>query len=188
MKLLAGLGNPGRQYEATRHNVGWHVLDEIASSAGISIDRRKFNAELGEGLLDGGRVLLVKPQTFMNLSGESIGPAARFHKIEPADVIAIHDELDLEFGRVAIKVGGGHGGHNGLRSMIAHLGTPDFVRVRVGIGRPKGSKEVVGHVLGPFDKQEMAELPFVVARAADAVRCIVKNGALSCMNEFNKRP
>lgn len=187
MKLLAGLGNPGKEYERTRHNIGWLVLDEIAAAAGASIDRKKFGAEIGEAALGSERMLLVKPQTYMNLSGESVGPAARFHKIEAPDVIAIHDDLDLEFGRVQIKIGGGHGGHNGLRSLIAHLGTPEFVRVRVGVGRPGGKKDVVGHVLGGFDKHETAELPLVLAKAADAVRCIVKNGASSCMNEFNKR-
>lgn len=187
MKLLVGLGNPGKDYERTRHNVGWLVLDEIAQATRASIDRKKFGAELGEAEIDGVRTLLIKPQTFMNLSGEAVGPAARFYKIEPADTIVVHDDLDLEFGRVQIKTGGGHGGHNGLRSLIAHLGTPEFVRIRVGIGRPGGKKEVVGHVLGGFDKKETEELPFVLARSAEAVRCVVKNGALKCMNEFNKR-
>lgn len=187
MKLLVGLGNPGREYERTRHNIGWLVLDEIASSARAAIDRKKFGAEIGEAEVDGVRTLFVKPQTFMNLSGEAVGPAAKFYKIEPRDVIVVHDDLDLDFGRVQIKVGGGHGGHNGLRSVIPHLGSPDFVRIRVGIGRPGGKKEVVGHVLGGFDKKETEELPFVIGRAADAIRCLLKNDATKCMNEFNKR-
>lgn len=188
MKLLAGLGNPGVEYERTRHNIGWLVLDEIASAARIAIDRKKFGATLGEATIAGERVLFVKPQTYMNLSGEAIGPAARFHKIEAPDIVVVHDDLDLEYGRVQIKVGGGHGGHNGLRSMIAHLGTPDFVRVRVGIGRPGGKREVVGHVLGGFDKKETEELPFVLGRASDAARCLLQHDAVTCMNEFNKRP
>ena len=187
MKLLVGLGNPGKEYERTRHNVGWLVLDEIASSVRASVDRKKFGAELGEAEIDGVRTLLLKPQTFMNLSGEAVGPAAKFYKIEPRDVIVVHDDLDLEFGRVQIKVGGGHGGHNGLRSVIPHLGSPDFVRVRVGIGRPGGKKEVVGHVLGGFDKKETEELPFVLGRASDAIRCLLANEPTKCMNEFNKR-
>lgn len=187
MKLLVGLGNPGRQYENTRHNVGWLVLDEIASSSGASIDKKKFGAELGEAQVDGVRTLLVKPQTFMNLSGEAVGPAARFYKVEVPDVVVIHDDLDLEFGTVRIKVGGGHGGHNGLRSLLAHLGSRDFVRIRVGIGRPGGKREVVGHVLGGFDRKEAEELPFVLGRAADAARCVLKNDPVLCMNEFNQR-
>jgi PTH1 family peptidyl-tRNA hydrolase len=187
VKLLVGLGNPGKEYERTRHNVGWLVLDEIAAAARASIDRKKFGAELGEAEVDGVRTLLLKPQTYMNLSGEAVGPAARFYKVEPRDVVAVQDELDLEWGRVQIKVGGGHGGHNGIRSLISHLGSPDFVRIRVGIGRPGGKKEVVGHVLGGFDKKESEELPFVLGRAAEAIRCVLKNVPTRCMSEFNKR-
>lgn len=187
MKLLVGLGNPGSEYERTRHNVGWMVLDEIARAAGASIDRQKFRAELGEAVIDGVRTLLLKPQTYMNLSGEAVGPAARFYRIEPKDVVVIHDDLDLDFGRVQIKVGGGHGGHNGLRSLISHLGSPDFVRIRVGIGRPGGKREVVGYVLGGFDKKESEELPFVLDRAAAAARCVLQGDPVRCMNEFNRR-
>lgn len=185
MKLLAGLGNPGREYESTRHNVGFLVLDEIAGSAGARIDRNKFGAELGEATVGGVKTLLVKPQTYMNLSGEAVGAASRFYKVAPEDVIVVHDDLDLEFGRVQIKVGGGHGGHNGLRSLIAHIGA-DFVRVRVGIGKP-GKGQVVDWVLSGFDKKEGQELPFVIGRAADASRCIIQRGPTACMNEFNKR-
>lgn len=185
MKLLAGLGNPGKDYEATRHNVGFMVLDEIAASAGAFLDRKKFGAELCEASVGGIKTLLLKPQTFMNLSGEAVGSAARFYKIAPADVIVIHDELDLEPGRVQIKIGGGHGGHNGLRSLIAHLG-PDFVRIRVGIGKPD-KRDVVGWVLGNFDRQELQELPDSIARAADAARCVLRSGPLACMNEFNQK-
>ena len=186
MKLLAGLGNPGKEYERTRHNVGWLVLDEVSRAAGVSIDRKKFAALLGEGQVAGVKTLLVKPQTFMNLSGEAVGAAARFYKIETPDVVVIHDDLDLEFGRVQVKIGGGHAGNNGIRSCIAHLGA-DFVRIRVGIGKPGGKKEVVGHVLGGFDKREGEELPFLIGKAADAARCVLANGALKCMNEFNRR-
>lgn len=186
MKLLAGLGNPGKEYERTRHNVGWLVLDEVARAAGIAVDRKKFAALLGEGQVAGVKTLLVKPQTFMNLSGEAVGAAARFYKIEPADVVVIHDDIDLEFGRVQVKVGGGHAGNNGIRSCISHLG-PDFVRIRAGIGRPGGKKEVVGHVLGGFDKREAEEMPFLLGKAADAARCVLVSGALKCMNEFNRR-
>ena len=186
MRLVAGLGNPGKEYEGTRHNVGFMVVDELARAARVAVDRKKFAAELGEGEVEGERCLLVKPLTFMNLSGEAVGAAARFYKVPAEHVVVVHDDLDLEFGRVQIKTGGGAGGHNGLKSLIAHLG-PDFVRIRVGIGKPGGKKEVVGHVLGGFDRKESEELPFAIGRAADATRCVVKNGPLRCMNEFNRR-
>jgi len=186
VKILAGLGNPGKEYEATRHNVGFMVLDELASALGVRIDRKKFRAELAEAQVDGVPTLLIKPQTYMNLSGEAVGAAARFYKVAPADVVVVHDELDLELGRMQIKVGGGHGGHNGLKSLIAHIG-PDFVRIRVGIGKPGQGREVVGHVLGGFDKNESRELPFVIRRAEEAARCVLQNGPAACMNEFNRK-
>lgn len=188
MKLLAGLGNPGREYERTRHNVGFLVLDRFADLVGASFDRRKFSAEMGEAVVGGEKALLLKPQTFMNRSGESIGPAAHFHKIEVQDVVAVHDDLDLDFGTVRIKQGGGHGGHNGLRSLIANLGSPDFLRIRVGIGRPSGGREVTGYVLGGFDPTEAQELPDALERAADALRCVMQQrDPRACMNEFNRR-
>lgn len=188
MKLLVGLGNPGPKYEMTRHNVGFLVLDEVARELGASLDRQKFSALIGETELQGERILLMKPLTFMNLSGEAVGAACRFHKIEPRDVIAIHDELDLRSGSVRIKVGGGHGGHNGLRSMLAHLPSPDFVRLRVGIGRPEGGRDVVSWVLGGFDEAERASLPAVIEQAAKAARCLLKEeDPRICMNEFNRK-
>jgi PTH1 family peptidyl-tRNA hydrolase len=187
VKLLVGLGNPGAEYARTRHNVGFLVVEEIARAAGFSVDRKKFAALLGEGTVAGEKAVVVEPQTYMNLSGEAVGAAARFYKVPVADVIVVHDDVDLEFGRLQIKTGGGHAGHNGLRSLIAHLGGPDFVRIRVGIGKPGGQKETAGHVLGGFDRKESEELPFVVQRAADAARCVVKDGPLKCMNEYNRR-
>lgn len=187
MKLIAGLGNPGKEYEGTRHNVGFMVVDELARIARAVVDRRKFSAEIGEGAHGGEKLLFVKPQTFMNLSGEAVGAAARFYKIEPKDVLVVHDDLDLEFGRVQVKVGGGTAGHNGLKSVQAHLG-PDFVRIRVGIGKPGGRREVVGHVLGGFDKQEGKELPFLLQAASDATLAVVKEGPTAAMNRFNRRP
>lgn len=188
MKLLVGLGNPGPKYEATRHNVGFLVLDEVARELGASLDRQKFSALIGEAELEGERILLMKPQTFMNLSGEAVGAACRFHKIEPGDVIAIHDELDLPAGSVRIKVGGGHGGHNGLRSLLAHLPGPDFIRLRVGIGRPEGGRDVTSWVLGGYGEAELASLPATIELAAKAARCLlVEDDPRICMNEFNRR-
>ncbi len=188
MRLLVGLGNPGPKYEMTRHNVGFLVVDEVARDLGAHFDRQKFNALLGEAECEGERILLMKPLTFMNLSGEAVGAACRFHKIAPPDVIVVHDELDLPWGPVRIKVGGGHGGHNGLKSLIAHLQSPDFVRVRVGIGRPEGGRDVVSWVLGGFGEAERASLPAVVELAAKAAgRLLKEKDPRICMNEFNRR-
>lgn len=188
MKLLVGLGNPGPKYAGTRHNIGYDVVDEVVREAGGSFDRERFSAELGEIRLGGERLLVMKPLTFMNLSGEAVGAACRFHKIAPEDVIAVHDELDLSPGTVRIKIGGGHGGHNGLRSMISHLGSPDFVRIRVGIGRPTDGRDVVSWVLGGFGKDEQEALPACLLQASRAVRCIITEAdPRLCMNEFNRR-
>lgn len=188
MKLLVGLGNPGPKYEMTRHNVGFLVLDEVARELGTAVERKKFSAVIGEAELGGERILLMKPLTFMNLSGEAVGAACRFHKIAPQDVIVIHDELDLPSGSVRIKMGGGHGGHNGLKSLIAHLQSPDFVRLRVGIGRPEGGRDVVSWVLGGFEEAERATLPAAIEQAARAARCLLtEKDPRTCMNEFNRR-
>lgn len=188
MHLLVGLGNPGAQYERNRHNIGFLAVDEIARRHNFGPFRQKFNGLISEGNIDGEKVLLLKPQTFMNRSGESVGPAAHFHKVGVQDVVVVHDDLDLDFGAVRIKQGGGHGGHNGLRSLIANLGSPDFLRVRVGIGRPSGGREVTGYVLGGFDPAEAQELPEVLERAADALRCVLQQrDPRVCMNEFNRR-
>lgn len=188
--LVVGLGNPGRQYASTRHNVGWMVLDELASAHAAETFRKKFSGEYAEAIIEGRSAYLLRPETYMNESGRSVQPAAAFFDIEPANIIALHDELDLPFGEVRIKVGGGHAGHNGLRSIIRHLGSPDFVRVRIGIGRPPaGFKgEVADYVLSSFDASERAELPDVIAKAADAVRKIATLGVQRAMNEVNMRP
>lgn len=188
MKLLVGLGNPGPRYEGTRHNVGFHVVDEVMRDVGGRFDRKKFSAEVGEIAVGGERVLVMKPQTFMNLSGESVGAACRFHKIAPRDVIVVHDELDLDPGTVRIKVGGGHGGHNGLKSLVSHLGSPDFIRIRVGIGRPTDGRDVVAWVLGGFGKDELEALPAALLQASRAARCVITEAdPRICMNEFNRR-
>src|SRR6266536_802491 len=140
--LVAGLGNPGREYERNRHNVGWMVADELARRHGASW-KGKFSGRLAEVRIDGHRVALLKPETFMNESGRSVGAAARFYKLEPDAVLVVHDEIDLELGRLQARLGGGLAGHNGLRSIAAHLGTPDFLRLRVGVGRPRDRKSVV---------------------------------------------
>ncbi|MCM0019130.1 MAG: aminoacyl-tRNA hydrolase [Tagaea sp.] len=156
MKLLVGLGNPGPEYAANRHNIGFLALDAIAAKHRFGPWKRRFHGETCEGFVDGMKVVALKPLTFMNLSGQSVGEAARFLKVAPADTIVIHDELDLPQAKLRTKIGGGHGGHNGLRSIDAHLGTKDYVRVRLGIGHP-GDKDLVSdYVLHDFGKGERA--------------------------------
>jgi len=187
MHLIVGLGNPGREYEGTRHNAGFLVLDELRRRAGIPDFREKFSGVWAKGDLFGHPVALLKPMTYMNLSGESVQPAAAFLKVPPGDVIVIHDELDLGWKDVRVKVGGGHAGNNGIRSIIQRLGTPDFVRVRVGIGKPgPGFKgDGADWVLSSFDAMERAEWPDVEAQAIDALRAILEHGPAAAMNAAN---
>jgi PTH1 family peptidyl-tRNA hydrolase len=185
--LVAGLGNPGRQYASTRHNVGFMVCDELARRHGAGF-RSRFSGELAEHRLDGARVALLKPQTYMNESGRSVGPAVRFFKTEPADLLVVHDEVDLDPGRLQARLGGGLAGHNGLRSIAKHLGTPDFLRLRVGVGRPaRGDpRPVADFVLSPFEDE--IDVGGLVARAADAVEALVREGLEETQQRFNERP
>lgn len=153
MLLLVGLGNPGEKYADNRHNIGFKAIDEIARLHNFPEFKTKFQAELSEGRLGGEKCLLMKPQTYMNLSGQAVGEAARFYKIEPENVIVIHDELDLDFGKIRMKKGGGAAGHNGLKSIMSHL-SPDFHRLRLGIGHPGKKEEVHDHVLKNFAKSD----------------------------------
>ena len=185
--LVAGLGNPGREYASTRHNVGFMVCDELARRHGASF-RTKFSGELAEHRLDGARLALLKPQTFMNESGRSVGPAARFFKTNPGALLVVHDEVDLEPGRLQARLGGGLAGHNGLRSIAKHLGTPDFLRLRVGVGRPERGdpRSVADFVLSPFGEE--IDVEALVARAADAVETLVRDGLEEAQQRFNERP
>lgn len=153
MKLFVGLGNPGASYARNRHNIGFMALDRIASDHGFGPWRGKFQAKIAEGTLEGEKVLLLKPETFMNLSGNAVGAAAKFYKLAPADIVVFHDELDLAPAKVRVKTGGGHAGHNGLRSIHAAIG-PDYGRVRIGIGHPGHKDAVSGYVLHDFPKAE----------------------------------
>ncbi len=186
MVLVVGLGNPGKSYESHRHNVGFMAVDALRDSLGAPDYRDKFSAELSKG----DAVAILKPLTYMNRSGDSVQPCAAFLKVEPASVVVVHDELDLPYGDVRLKVGGGHAGHNGLRSIIQRLGTPDFVRVRIGIGRPPPGfpGQVADFVLSPFNASERAELPDVVARAVTAIRDVVERGIDAAMNVHNQKP
>lgn len=184
--LVAGLGNPGPKYANTRHNMGFLVLDELCARSGGGGWREKFLGEVDRVSIDGNTTLLLKPQTFMNLSGRSVARAATFHRIEPERIIVVHDELDLDFGAVRVKVGGGTGGHKGIASCKADMGTADFLRVRLGIGHPRFGN-ATNFVLESFNEDEQAVLTEVIARGAQAVYRIIADGAVKAMNEFNKR-
>lgn len=182
--LVAGLGNPGREYAATRHNAGWMVLDELARRHGASW-RSKFSGQLADLRIEGTRLALLKPETYMNESGRSIAAAARFYKTRVDDVLVVHDDVDLDEGRLQARRGGGLAGHNGLRSIVQALGSQDFARVRIGVGRPgRGDRRsIADFVLSPFEAQTDVEA--LVARAADAVEAIVSEGIEAAQQRFN---
>lgn len=193
--LVAGLGNPGPAYASHRHNVGHRVLDELASRSGATFARPRSGgaraevAEVRLGTLPGGvpgpRVVLAKPTTYMNLSGGPVAGVARYYGIEPVNVLVVHDELDIDFGTVRLKRGGGEGGHNGLRDISKALGTRDYVRVRVGIGRPPGRMAAADYVLKDFSSTERKELPFLVDDAADAAEVVVLEGLEAAQLRFH---
>jgi len=187
MKIIAGLGNPGDQYCLTRHNMGFLVVDALADESGIAIQKKKFEALLGDGLIAGHRVLIAKPQTFMNLTGMSLRQIIDFYRKTAEDLLVVHDDMDLYFGTVRVKVGGGDGGHKGIRSLIEHLGDANFTRVRLGIGKPPFREDVERYVLQTFPKADLEPLAEVVRTACDAVREILGSGVQSAMNRFNAR-
>ena len=182
--LVAGLGNPGREYEQTRHNVGWLVADELARRHGGSF-RSKFSGRVADVRVDGRRLALLKPETYMNESGRSVGAGARFYKAPPERTLLVHDDVDLEEGRLQARLGGGLAGHNGLRSIAQHLGTNDFLRLRIGVGRPgRGDpRPVADYVLSPFDPA--FDVDALVARAADAVEQFAAEGLEATQRAVN---
>ncbi len=180
--LIIGLGNPGKDYAANRHNIGFMAVDEIAARFKFSAWSKKFRGQLCEGTIDGKKVFLLKPQTFMNLSGESAGECARFYKIPVENIIAVHDELDLPLGKLRVKRGGGNGGHNGLKSLDQHLGE-NYVRVRVGIGHPGDKDAVHGHVLSDFSKQELPQAEMMVNEIAKHVGILLAGDEAGFMNK-----
>ncbi len=187
MRLIVGLGNPGREYARNRHNVGFRVADEMARRAGLSWGR-KFDAEIGQGLWDGEKVCVVKPTTYMNHSGQAVAAAARFYKVATPELVVVHDDMDLAFGRLQVKRGGGHAGHNGLRSIAESMGGPDFARIRVGVGRPPSGWDAADYVLSDFSEaEEQSLLSDVVPRAADAAWMAAVKGPGPAMNVFNGR-
>ena len=187
--LVVGLGNPGPEYARTRHNVGQMVLDELASRLGGAFKVHKTRAQVLESRLrpGGPRVVLAKPMTYMNTSGGPVAGLAKFYDIPAERVIAVHDEIDIPFATLKLKIGGGEGGHNGLRDMSKALSTKDYYRVRVGVGRPPGRMDAASYVLKPFSSTEGKELPFLLDDAADAVEQLVENGLLEAQQKFHAR-
>jgi len=185
LKLIVGLGNPGARYRFTRHNFGFFVLDQLAEDQDIMMSQTGFDALWGKGVIAGQSVLLAKPQTFMNLSGKSVRKLADFFKIVVEDVLVVHDDLDLPFGVIRLKAGGGQGGHKGLISICDSLGGPEFQRVRLGIGKPAQRSAVERYVLEPFTESELRILPRIIVTARSAILEVISSGIKTAMNSYN---
>ncbi|HEU5138515.1 MAG TPA: aminoacyl-tRNA hydrolase [Bacillales bacterium] len=186
MKVIVGLGNPGFQYKKTRHNVGFMVLDELSKRLGVPIKKKKFNAIYGLGTSQGEKVALVKPLTYMNVSGEAVGPLMNYYKAAVDELVVIYDDLDLPAGKIRLRQKGGTGGHNGMKSIVAHIGTKEFKRIRIGIGRPEASgQDVIDYVLKPFSKREKPAVTESIERAAESCERWLHTPFLEVMNEYN---
>ncbi len=188
MKIVAGLGNPGREYESTPHSIGFEVAEAVAREMGAAFRRSpSFKGELAEGRFAGGKVLVVKPMTFMNLSGDCVAPVVKYHNATASDLVVVSDDIDLPVGRIRIRRGGSAGGHNGLKSIIERLGTPDFIRLRIGVGRDRSDRrEVIGHVLGKFDPETRSQMDAkVIPAAVSALEQILSEGPDAAMNRWN---
>ena len=184
--LVVGLGNPGAQYAKTRHNVGFMVADVLASRMGAPFKvHKRSGAEIVTGRLGHRPIVLAKPRCYMNESGRQVGPLAKFYSVDPGDVIVIHDELDIDFGKIRLKIGGGEGGHNGLRSVANALGTKEFQRVRIGIGRPPGRKDPAAFVLENFGSTERPEVPVICEQGADACELLIEVGLEAAQNQLH---
>jgi PTH1 family peptidyl-tRNA hydrolase len=186
MKLLVGLGNPGRKYEKTRHNVGFQVIERLAGKLAVPLSRRFLRADVGQAVIGGEKVLLAKPQTFMNASGQAVAPLLNWYKLSLDDLIVVYDDMDLPPGVMRIRPQGGSGGHRGLDSIIEHLGTTRFPRLRIGIGKPgEYQGDTIDWVLGKFSKEEKKEIETAVERAVDALQVFVTEGINQAMNQYN---
>ena len=188
MKLVIGLGNPGKKYERTRHNVGFLVIDQIASENGVKVKSKRCNALVGEWSSRSEKVVLAKPQVYMNRSGETVRALIREFNASPQDIVLVYDDLDLPFGRIRVRSKGSAGGHRGVASVIESLAGAQFHRVRVGIGRPPEGMDSADYVLEPFSAREVAELDSVVSRASQAVTCLLDDGSEKAMAQFNRAP
>ena len=185
MYLIAGLGNPSRTYEGTRHNIGFTMIDAIGNKFGIDVTTKKHKALVGRGMIEGMRVILAKPQTYMNLSGESIREITDFYKIEPENIIIIYDDISLDVGQLRIRKKGSAGGHNGIKNIIAHLGTQEFPRIKVGVGDKPPRMDLADYVLSRFSKEDREKMEQAFKDAAEAVEVMITEGADAAMNRFN---
>jgi len=188
ISLVVGRGNPGSQYQATRHNVGFMVIDAMASEYGIRLEHKsRFEAMIGRGCIEGVNATLVQPLSFMNRSGMPVQRIAAYFRVMSKAILVVHDDVDLDYGRIKIKEKGGHGGHNGLKSLIDAFGDGNFTRLRIGIGRPDAGREMTGHVLGKFHPDEQTLLDRLIRRCREAVVSILCHGAKDSMNVFNRK-
>ena len=185
MLLIAGLGNPENEYANTRHNMGFDTINKLAKEYKIEVNKCKFKGIYGTGSIEDEQVILLKPQTYMNLSGESISELMHFYKIDLADLIVIYDDMDVEPGKIKIRKKGGAGSHNGMKSVIHHLNSEEFARIRVGIGKPKYESDRINYVIGTIPKEEKEKLEIGTEKAKEAIVEIIKNGIDSAMNQFN---
>lgn len=187
MYLIAGLGNPTKEYDKTRHNVGFCVIDVLADKYGIDVSEKKHKALCGRGVIEGQKVLLVKPQTFMNLSGESLRAASDYYKIEPQDMIVIYDDISLDPGQLRIRLKGSAGGHNGIKNIIAQLGTQEFPRIKVGVGAKPPRMDLADYVLSRFSAEDQKRMEEAFREAAEAAVSMMTDGAERAMNHFNTK-
>ena len=187
MFIIAGLGNPGLKYAGTRHNVGFGAIDLLAEKYGIGVDAKKHKALIGKGVIDGQKVVLVKPQTYMNLSGESIQAAAAYYKLPPEEVLVIYDDINLDVGRLRIREKGSAGGHNGMKSIISCLGSDQCPRIRIGVGDKPSRMDMADYVLSRFPAEELADVREAIDRAAQAAALIVNGQMAEAMNQFNRK-
>jgi len=187
MYLLAGLGNPGPQYNGTRHNVGYMLLDYLARETGADFAESKWKAMTAKTVISGATVIMLKPETYMNLSGIALSQAAHFYKIEPAKIIVLHDDLDIDLGRIKMVSGGGDGGHKGVRSIIEHLGTSDFPRIKIGIGRPAGPVSPEKYVLANFGTEELAAVNQKMPAVLEGIKILLQDGISAAMNAVNQK-
>ena len=187
MKMIVGLGNPGNEYAGTRHNVGWMLVDALAEHLGINEWRSREKGMVAEGRIGSEKILLVKPLTYMNNSGECVGPLMRWYKLEPEDIMAAHDDMDIPIGTIGIRKKGSAGGHNGIKSLLSHIGSENFGRLRIGIGRPQPGWSVINHVLAKFNDQEQEKIGDAIKQLIPAVECMVLEGPDMAMNKFNPK-
>ena len=185
MYLIVGLGNPEEEYSNTRHNMGFDVINKLAKQYEIEINKNKFKALYGKGIIENTKVLLLKPQTYMNLSGESIKQFINFYKIETKDLIVIYDDIDIKPGVIKIRKSGGAGTHNGMKSVVKEIGKTDFARIRVGIGAPENKADLINYVIGNINEQDLKILDKATTKAKDAISYIIKEGIDKAMNKFN---